>query len=99
MVEEIAPIGNVLSQNKIDFMDIASTSNMNFSSFLVDKIENADEIIANADLILEKFSLGQDISIHEAMIAMQKAKIELSFVVEARNKVLEVYQEVMRMQL
>jgi flagellar hook-basal body complex protein FliE len=33
------------------------------------------------------------------MMAMQKAKLALDFTIQVRNKVIEAYQEIMRMQV
>ena len=42
---------------------------------------------------------GQDGSLHQAMIAMEEASLSFQLMVEVRNKLLESYQEVMRMQI
>ncbi len=42
---------------------------------------------------------GQNVSLHQAMIAMQEANLSFQLMVEVRNKLLESYQELMRMQV
>ena len=42
---------------------------------------------------------GQDVSLHQAMIAMQEANVSFQLMVEVRNKLLDSYQELMRMQV
>ncbi len=42
---------------------------------------------------------GQDIPLHQAMIAMEEANVSFQLMVEVRNKLLESYQELMRMQI
>ena len=42
---------------------------------------------------------GQDVSLHQAMIAMEEASVSFQLMVEVRNKLLESYQELMRMQV
>lgn len=42
---------------------------------------------------------GQDVSLHQAMIAMEEASVSFQLMVEVRNKLLESYQELMRMQI
>jgi len=42
---------------------------------------------------------GQNVSLHQAMIAMQEANISFQLMVEVRNKLMESYQELMRMQI
>jgi flagellar hook-basal body complex protein FliE len=42
------------------------------------------------------FVTGQTSDIHSVMIAMQKASVALTMTMEIRNKVVEAYQEIMR---
>lgn len=42
---------------------------------------------------------GQNTSLHQTMIAMEEASISFQLMVEVRNKLLESYQELMRMQI
>lgn len=42
---------------------------------------------------------GKDIPLHQAMIAMQEAGVAFQLMVEVRNKLLDGYQELMRMQV
>lgn len=42
---------------------------------------------------------GQNVSLHQAMIAMEEASVSFQLMVEVRNKLLESYQEIMRMQV
>lgn len=42
---------------------------------------------------------GQNTSLHQAVIAMEEANISFQLMVEVRNKLLDSYQELMRMQI
>jgi flagellar hook-basal body complex protein FliE len=42
---------------------------------------------------------GENVSLHQAMIASEEAGISFQLMVEIRNKLLESYQEMMRMQI
>jgi flagellar hook-basal body complex protein FliE len=42
---------------------------------------------------------GQGIPLHQAVIAMEEASVSFQLMVEVRNKLLESYQELMRMQV
>ena len=42
---------------------------------------------------------GQNVPLHQAVIAMEEASVSFQLMVEVRNKLLEAYQEVMRMQI
>ncbi|MGO9212512.1 MAG: flagellar hook-basal body complex protein FliE [Syntrophales bacterium] len=43
--------------------------------------------------------MGNSGSIHDAVIALEKADLSFRKMIQVRNKILEAYQEVMRMQV
>jgi flagellar hook-basal body complex protein FliE len=45
------------------------------------------------------FAIGDIDNIHEVMIAQEKATVALQYTVQIRDKVLEAYNEIMRMQI
>jgi len=42
---------------------------------------------------------GESKNLHETMIAMEKADISFRLMMGVRNKIIEAYQEIMRMQV
>lgn len=42
---------------------------------------------------------GQNVPLHQAMLAMEEASLSFQLMVEVRNRLLESYQELMRMQI
>jgi flagellar hook-basal body complex protein FliE len=42
---------------------------------------------------------GKNVSLHQTMISMEEANISFQMMVEVRNKLLDSYQELMRMQI
>jgi flagellar hook-basal body complex protein FliE len=42
---------------------------------------------------------GQNVPLHQAVIGMEEANVSFQLMVEVRNRLLEAYQEVMRMQI
>ncbi|MDQ0412510.1 flagellar hook-basal body complex protein FliE [Mesobacillus stamsii] len=70
-----------------------------FSSVLKQTIENVNESQLQSDVLTEKLARGENIDLHQVMIASQKASITLQGTLEVRNKVIEAYQEMMRMQV
>lgn len=74
-------------------------SQKKFASFLADSLNKVNEAQVQSDVATEKLANGEKIDLHEVMIASQKASITLQTTLEIRNKVIEAYQEVMRMQV
>lgn len=52
-----------------------------------------------ADVSVQRLATGQSESVHETMLALAKADLSLRVFMEVRNKVIDAYQEVMRMQM
>ncbi len=53
---------------------------------------------AEANKITQSVLLGDSGQLHQSVLAMQEASVSLSLMVEVRNKLVESYQELMRMQ-
>jgi len=62
-------------------------------------IEETNKQQLLADQSVEMLATGQTDSIHETVLALTKADLSLRVFMEVRNKVIDAYQEVMRMQL
>jgi flagellar hook-basal body complex protein FliE len=67
-----------------------------FFSELVSKV---NELQAQSDQAIQGLATGENKNLHEAMISMEKASISFLFMSQVRNKALDAYQEVMRMQV
>jgi flagellar hook-basal body complex protein FliE len=61
---------------------------------LVDEVETTRQGAAAAT---EKVMLGQSDQLHNAVISLQESSVALGLMVEVRNKLVESYQELMRM--
>ncbi|MCC5912022.1 MAG: flagellar hook-basal body complex protein FliE [Clostridiaceae bacterium] len=74
-------------------------NNTSFSQFLVDAVGNVNKLQHDSEAYSMKLASGELENIHEAMIASQKAEVSMQFMLEIRSKVMDAYQEIMRMQI
>lgn len=74
-------------------------SGRSFGSTVKDALADVNKLQSDADQVATKLAGGDAVEIHQAMIAMQKASTALQFTIQVRNKVIEAYQEIMRMQV
>ena len=61
-----------------------------------------DEVVASqqrADSLINDFATGGDVDVHEVVIAAEQANLTLSLAIQVRNKALEAYQEIQRIQV
>ena len=70
-----------------------------FGDILQSLATAADQQQQQADRTVQTLHGGGEKNLHEAMIAMEQADISLRYLVQVRNKAIEAYQEIMRMQL
>lgn len=68
-----------------------------FADTLKDAIAKVNDQQIQSDVATNKLINGENIELHEVMIASQKASVTLNTTIEIRNKVVEAYQEIMRM--
>jgi flagellar hook-basal body complex protein FliE len=70
-----------------------------FGQMLDGLVASVDAKQAEAQAITKKVLLGDSDQLHQSVIAMQEAGVSFSLMVEVRNKLIESYQELMRMQV
>jgi flagellar hook-basal body complex protein FliE len=70
-----------------------------FDNLLDSAVSAVNAKMQAADVEKTKLFTGETDNLHQAMIAMQEASVAFSLMVEVRNKLVEGYQEIMRMQV
>jgi len=92
----IKPTGLPISSPKTNVSD---AGNVDFGDTVKNAVKKVNELQNNADQMAVKLASGDPVEIHQAMIEMQKASTALQFTVQVRNKILDAYQEIMKMQV
>lgn len=71
-----------------------------FASFLKDAVKGVNSLQLEADQKIEDLVLKKEnITPHEAMIALEKADVAFQLMNTVRTRIVQAYQEVMRMQV
>ncbi len=70
-----------------------------FRDVLSDAISNVERFAREAQASTERFLSGEGEEVHQVVLAAQKAELSFELFLQVRNKVVQAYQEVMRMQL
>ncbi|MRX26851.1 flagellar hook-basal body complex protein FliE [Kangiella sp. HZ709] len=76
----------------------SSTNDVGLTSF-AEHLNKINDQLVQADISLQDAALGKPIKTHEVLIQMEQAKMSFELMIETRNKMLEAYQQVMRMQI
>ena len=70
-----------------------------FSELVKDFAKDVNDLQFQAGHAIDMLVTGQAADIHQVMVAVEEAGIARDLLLEIRNKVLEGYQELMRMQV
>ncbi len=70
-----------------------------FLNMLKEDINKVNDQKLKADKLVRELAAGQNDNIAGTMIALEKADISMKLLIQVRNKVINAYQEIMRIQL
>lgn len=70
-----------------------------FGSMLDGLVSTVESKQQAAQAMTQRVLLGETDQLHQSVIAMQEASVSFGLMVEVRNKLVESYQELMRMQV
>jgi|SRR5690554_5970252 len=70
-----------------------------FTSILKEKLNRVNELQIRSDEANQKLIVGESEDIHSVLLATEEARLALEMAVQIRNKLIESYQEINRMQL
>jgi flagellar hook-basal body complex protein FliE len=79
--------------------DAPATKPTEFGSILQKSLGEVNKLQAEADQAVEALATGKGISLHETMIALEKADLSFRLMMQVRNKIVEAYRDVVNMQV
>lgn len=78
---------NIEQKKETGFLDLFQTA-----------LQEVNQTDKTADIIAEKFAIGEIENVHQVTIAAEQAELALNLTIAIRNKVVDAYKEIMRMQ-
>lgn len=77
----------------------AGASGESFADMLTRAVGSVDQTMKESDQNVQDFIAGNTDNVHDVMISMQRAQLSFQMMVEIRNKAIEAYHEISRMQI
>ena len=74
-------------------------SSTTFGQTLTQAISDVNNLQSEAGRAVEKMVAGEGTDLHDVMIAVEKARTSFDLLMEIRNKTIDMYQEIMRIQV
>lgn len=92
--EEVKKSGIEVSDTKS-----SGASEKTFANMLENSIEKVNELQVHADKAIKELVAGRTKNVHETMLAVERADLSLKLMMQVRNKIIDAYREIMRMQV
>ena len=70
-----------------------------FGRTLESALESVSRVQSESDETTRRFSLGQEVDLHTVLLQVEKADVSFRTMMEVRNRLLDAYREIMRMQI
>lgn len=100
MVVPISGVGAVTSVGRVAAAGgVERTAAPGFAEKVQGALEAVSTAEREADTKARDVAAGGDTPVHELMVATTKASLSVEMLVQLRNRAVEAYQEIMRMQV
>lgn len=100
-IDSISGIGTLIPSNiglkSID--ETESIPSVSFGEYLNSALGKVSDLEETASQLKNDFAMGKTDNISDVLIASEKSTIALQFTMQIRNKLLDAYTEIMRMQI
>src|SRR5690349_8199633 len=87
------------SLNDVGGATRAQETSTNFKELISNGIQDVNQQLTGASKMSQEFLTQGKHDLHEVMIALDQADLSFRYMVQIRNKVLDAYNDVMRMQV
>lgn len=95
----IQQIPRQLEGNSKHFNIEVDSNKDSFADMLGKAVNGVDNSMKTSERSIQDFVAGKTDNVHEVMISMQQAQLSFQMMTEIRNKAIETYQEISRMQI
>lgn len=101
MIDSVSRLQNVIGPQQLNGVQATEkkTVGTSFADMLSSQIEKVNSQQIQSDKMTAALAAGKAPDLHTVMITAEKASLSLQLAVQVRNKAVEAYQEIMRMQI
>ena len=82
---------------RIPGQEKAGDGDGSFAGVLEKFVDDVNSLQNRASQSIEKLATGEISDVHQVMIAVEEANTAMEFMLEIRNRIVDAYQEIMRM--
>jgi flagellar hook-basal body complex protein FliE len=96
---QLSPTSGIQMPAELAQTASAQPAGSSFSSMLGQFVSDVNSQQVTSAQTVSALQSGQNVPLHQAVIAMEEANVSFQLMVEVRNRLLDSYQEIMRMQV
>ena len=78
---------------------ITESAGGSFSAWLEQQVRTTNTDVVAADNAVRSLAVGEPVNLHQVMVQLERAKLQLELVVQVRNKLVDAYQDLLKMQI
>ncbi len=97
-MSQVSALQGISLRPSLDF-NRPKTETAGFQNLFQQAIERVEGARAGAEEATNAFLTGESRELHSVALSVQRAELELELALQVRNKVVQAYQEIMRMQI
>lgn len=105
-MNEIASISAIGQSTAVSLAEVAGRasnvlpkSGPDFASILSSGVANMEAKVAEADQMVTRFALDDNVPVHQVTIALEEARLAVEYAIQVRQRLVEGYRELMNLQL
>ena len=99
-INAISPIQGLEGQiGKVAKIQTSPGDGASFADTLKKFVSDVNTMQGKADESIQKMAAGEITDVHQVMTAVEEANVSFNMMMEIRNKVMDAYQEIMRMRI
>jgi flagellar hook-basal body complex protein FliE len=99
MIEAIAPLAATADLERPALLLPPVSPTPGFVSVLTEGAAGINQSVTAADAATRALAAGEDMPVHDVMIALEEARVDMQLVVQVRNRLLSAYHDIVTMQV
>jgi flagellar hook-basal body complex protein FliE len=99
MAAAITPVSLPALAEPVNLSAKSGSAGGTFQEAFADAIQSVETSSSQASASVERFLNGEGEELHTTILATERASLTFDLFMQARNKVVSAYQEIMRMQM
>lgn len=97
--QPISPVAPLLAESPGGPVALRPAASQSFGSMLMNGVSQVDAKVTEADKLVRQFVVDDSVPIHQVTYALEQARLSVELMMQVRARLVEGYQEIMRMQL